>query len=63
MGSRSIVDKVGLLFTVLVAKSRDMHLIMSSSLTCTYFEYYVILCSVGLLLLSYYWFFVLFCTT
>ena len=32
MGSWSIVDKVGLLFTILVAKSRDMRLIMSSSL-------------------------------
>ena len=30
------------------------------ALTCTYFEYYVILCSIGLLLLSFYCIFVVF---
>ena len=31
ISSRLIVDKVGLLFTILVAKSKGVHLIMSSS--------------------------------
>ena len=44
------VDKVGLLFTILVAKSKGMREVAH---TCTNFEYYVILCSVWLLLLSY----------
>ena len=63
MSSRRIVDKVVLLFTILVAKNRGVHLIMSSSPYMYLFRLlrYSVLCWIIVIELNCV--FVVFCTT